>query len=85
MPHVRRDVLKLPNGDKTLEWYSKAIEVLKARPITDITSWWSLGAMHGIDIKAWKGFEPAAVLPKPAGTSPFADRSTRGAGQKIGV
>src|ERR1700760_43556 len=56
MPHVRRDVLKLPHGDKTLEWYSKAVDVLKRRPITDITSWWSLGAMHGIDVNIWKGF-----------------------------
>lgn len=65
MPHVRRDVLKLPNGDKTLEWYSKAIEAMKARPITDVTSWWSLGAMHGIDVDAWKGFHFIKSTPTP--------------------
>jgi len=56
MSHVRRDVWKLPVGDTTLEWYGKAVEALQKRPITDITSWWSFGAMHGIDKGIWKGF-----------------------------
>ncbi|ESX27547.1 MULTISPECIES: tyrosinase family protein [unclassified Mesorhizobium] len=56
MAHVRRDVWKLPVGDTTLEWYGKAVEALQKRPITDITSWWSFGAMHGIDKGIWKGF-----------------------------
>jgi len=43
-------------GDTTLEWYGKAVEALQKRPITDITSWWSFGAMHGIDKGIWKGF-----------------------------
>jgi tyrosinase len=56
MPHVRRDVWKLPPGDRTLEWYGKAVEELQKRPITNITSWWSLSAMHGIDEGIWQGF-----------------------------
>jgi tyrosinase len=65
MPLVRRDVLKLPKTDKTLEWYSKAVDVLKAEPITDVTSWWSLGAMHGIDVDVWKGFHFIKSTPTP--------------------
>jgi tyrosinase len=68
MPHVRRDVWRLPAGDTTLEWYGKAVEALQKRPIEDITSWWSLGAMHGIDEKVWQGFgfiEPSTPLPLP--------------------
>ncbi len=64
--HVRRDVWKLPAGDKTLEWYGKAVEALQKRPIADITSWWSLGAMHGIEEGLWRGFgfiTPATPLP----------------------
>jgi tyrosinase len=66
MPHVRRDVWKLPPGDKTLEWYGKAIGALKERPITNATSWWSLGAMHGFAEQLWLGFkfiEPGTPLP----------------------
>lgn len=56
MPHVRRNVWTLPSDDKTLEWYGKAVGALKQRPITDPTSWWSLGAIHGIDLDIWQGF-----------------------------
>jgi hypothetical protein len=36
---VRRDVYKLAATDKTLEWYGKAINELKTRPIKDPLSW----------------------------------------------
>jgi tyrosinase len=68
MPHVRRNVWKLPAGDKTLEWYGKAVGELQRRPITDVTSWWSLGAMHGFEPQAWQGFgfvKPSTPLPAP--------------------
>jgi tyrosinase len=55
MPHVRRNVWKLPATDKTLEWYGKAVEALQKLPITNATSWWSLGAMHGFDKDIWRG------------------------------
>jgi len=56
MPHVRRDVWKLSATDKTLEWYGRAVEELQKRPITDATSWWSLGAIHGIHPQIWQNF-----------------------------
>lgn len=72
MVRMRKDVWNLPASDKTLFWYGKAIEKLKARPITDVTSWWSLAAMHGIDRDLWVklGYlAPAARLPfNPAAT-----------------
>jgi tyrosinase len=68
MANVRRDVWKLPPDDKTLEWYGKAVGVLQSRPISDVTSWWSLAAMHGIDLQIWQGFRfinNATRLPPP--------------------
>lgn len=53
MARVRKDVWQLPAGDKTLFWYGEAIRELQTRSITDITSWWSLAAMHGIDRQLW--------------------------------
>ncbi|VIO71080.1 tyrosinase family protein [Bradyrhizobium ivorense] len=53
MARVRKDVWQLPANDKTLFWYGEAIKDAQAKPITDITSWWSLAAMHGIDRQLW--------------------------------
>jgi tyrosinase len=53
---MRKDVWKLPEGDKTLFWYGKAIGELQKRPITDLTSWRSLGAMHGFQPQIWTFF-----------------------------
>jgi tyrosinase len=53
MARVRKDVRQLPANDKTLFWYGEAIKILQAKPITDVTSWWSLAAMHGIDRQLW--------------------------------
>jgi tyrosinase len=66
MPRMRKDVWKLPADDKTLFWYGKAIEKLKAKSITDNTSWWSLAAMHAIDRQLWIDLDyldPAVTLP----------------------
>ncbi|MBE1507936.1 tyrosinase family protein [Rhizobium viscosum] len=66
MMFVRKDVWKLPSGDQTLLWYGRAVERLQGLPISDVTSWWSLAAMHGIDEPIWRGFNviPAgATLP----------------------
>lgn len=66
MPNVRRNVWTLTPEDRTLEWYGKAVGVLRSRPIADVTSWWSLAAMHGIDVPLWEHFKfltPGAPLP----------------------
>ena len=44
---VRRSVYDLPAGDQTVEWYSAAVAELQNRPLTDPTSWWWMGAVHG--------------------------------------
>jgi tyrosinase len=81
MPRIRKDVWNLPANDKTLFWYGKAIEQLKGRSITDITSWWSLAAMHGIDSQLWidLGYlDPAIVLPFPTTTPGFWNQCQHG-------
>jgi tyrosinase len=45
----RKDVYKLPVGDKTLEWYGKAVSEMRKRPINDPTSWYYQAAIHGYD------------------------------------
>jgi tyrosinase len=44
---VRKDVWRLAAGDKTLEWYGKAIAEMKKRPIADPASWRYQAAIHG--------------------------------------
>lgn len=63
---VRKDVYKLPEGDKTLEWYGKAIAEMKKRDASDPTSWAFQGAIHGFGLdkdnsdqyKYWHGYAP---------------------------
>jgi tyrosinase len=43
----RKNVYNLPTGDKTLEWYAKAVSKMKTRPATDPTSWYYQAAIHG--------------------------------------
>ena len=70
MTHTRRNVWKLTQPwDDTLLWYAKAVGELQTRPITDPTSWTSLGAMHGFDPDLWTSFGYIAAgtpLPPPA-------------------
>lgn len=44
---VRRSVYDLPAGDETLDWYRAAVGALQDRPLSDPTSWWWMGAVHG--------------------------------------
>lgn len=46
MARIRRNVLNLPPGDKTVSWYEKAVAAMQARPITDPTSWRYQAAVH---------------------------------------
>jgi len=61
MARVRKDVWKLPvtQGQvwsDTVLWYARGVGALLSRPITDSTSWNSLGAMHGYDPQLWADF-----------------------------
>jgi tyrosinase len=66
----RKNVYKLPAGDTTLEWYSKAVVEMKKRPTTDPTSWHYQAAIHGFYATShfWKGAKP---LPKPTEQKEF--------------
>jgi tyrosinase len=46
-PRVRKDVYKLGSGDRTLEWYGRAIAEMKKRPLKDPTSLRYQSAIHG--------------------------------------
>ncbi|HEX8263483.1 MAG TPA: tyrosinase family protein [Allosphingosinicella sp.] len=46
-PRVRKDVYKLASTDRTLEWYGRAINEMKKRPLNDPTSWRYQAAIHG--------------------------------------
>jgi len=73
MPHTRRDVWKLPAGDKTLEWYGKAVAALRKRELTKPNSWRYLAAMHGSDENTWRAagyLDDGASFPNPLPTSP---------------
>lgn len=73
MPRIRKDVWKLPASDKTLEWYGKAVNVLRSRPLTDANSWRYLAAMHGANEQLWgdAGYlSDGARFPNPRPTSP---------------
>ena len=57
MTRTRRNVWKLKQPwDDTLLWYAKAVGELQTRPTTDLTSWNSLGAIHGFDRNLWIAF-----------------------------
>jgi tyrosinase len=44
---VRKSVFTLGRPGDDLDWYAKAVEELKRRPLTDPTSWRYLAAVHG--------------------------------------
>ena len=71
MAHTRRNVWKLVQPwDDILLWYARAVGELRARPITDPTSWNSLAAFHGFDRDIWTafGYLPAGAPLPPTAT-----------------
>lgn len=77
MPHTRRDVWKLPAGDTTLEWYGKAVEVLRKRALTQPNSWRYLAAMHGASEVMWRDagyLDDGSSFPAPRPSSPAWDQ-----------
>lgn len=57
---TRKNVYKLPAGDKTLEWYAKAVLRMKSLPTTNPTSWNYQAAMHGFNrlLPQWASAPP---------------------------
>ena len=68
---VRKDVYKLAAGDKTLEWYGKAIAEMKKRLIKDPTSWRYQGAIHGYSRSEDPFAKSSDVLPSNADQTKF--------------
>lgn len=66
MPRIRKSVWKLKATDKTLEWYEKAVAVMKQRPITDSTSWRYQAAIHEYRAAQDPLGQPGETLPTKA-------------------
>lgn len=75
---IRKDVYKLAATDKTLEWYGKAINELKKRPIKDPTSWRYQAAIHGYDRNEDPLAKPSDVLPSSADRTKFWNQCQHG-------
>jgi tyrosinase len=57
MVFVRSEVRSLgPGWNETLLWYAKAVKAMRAKPVTDKTSWAFLGGCHGFDQAVWISF-----------------------------
>jgi tyrosinase len=74
---VRKDVYKLPRGDKTLEWYGKAVAEMQKRKIKDPTSWRYQAAIHGYPPPEAPAV-PAAQLPSAADRAKFWNQCQHG-------
>ncbi|MEA3065371.1 MAG: tyrosinase [Sphingomonadales bacterium] len=77
-PRVRKDVYKLASTDKTLEWYGKAINVLKNRPIKDPTSWRYQAAIHGYNRSEDPLKKSSDVLPSSSEQAKFWNQCQHG-------
>jgi tyrosinase len=75
MPRTRKNVWKFSQPwDDTVLWYAKAVRELQTRPISDLTSWASLGAIHGFDPELWTAFgylTPTTPLPSSSAQARF--------------
>lgn len=69
---IRRNVLKLGTAGDDLDWYGKAVAVLRARPLNDPTSWRYMAAVHGYPGSASDPFaQPGEKLPSKADQQTF--------------
>lgn len=57
MVRVRNEVRSLgPGWSEPLRWYATAVRKMRARPLSDPTSWWFIAAIHGIHPQVWSEF-----------------------------
>lgn len=69
--HVREDVWKLAPWDETLLWYAKAVAALRAKPLTDPSSWRYQAAIHAYR-REWDPLaEEGEALPSAADQAQF--------------
>jgi tyrosinase len=75
MPNVRQEIYGLgADWSDPVLWYAKGVRAMQAKPITDVTSWTFLAAIHGFEPDLWTsfGYLPAgAALPTPAQLSRY--------------
>ena len=65
---IRQNINDL--NDDTLLWYSRAVIEMKKRDITDPTSWWYQGAVHGYGVEALPDFSEREVWSQATGFPP---------------
>jgi tyrosinase len=63
---VRKSVWKLKSSDDTLNWYERAITVMKQKPFTDPTSWRYQAAIHEYNRSGDPFADPSDTLPSKA-------------------
>ena len=68
---IRKDVYRLAAGDRTLDWYGRAINEMKRRPINDPTSWRYQAAIHGYNRQQDPFARPTDTLPSTAEQQQF--------------
>ncbi len=69
---IRKSVLTLGQKGDDLDWYARAVSVLRARPLNDPTSWRYLAAVHGYPGHASDPFAQAGEkLPSKASQQAF--------------
>lgn len=71
MKYVRTNVYAKGGdfSDPTILWYARGVAAMRARPITDPTSWEFFAAIHGIDQGLWEQYgylSPSTPLPPQA-------------------
>src|ERR1700745_4015319 len=70
MTNTRQDVWNLDEDwSDTLLWYARAVKLLRARDISDVTSWTFLAGIHGFDQATWASLgyvDPSKPLPNKA-------------------
>ena len=71
-PRLRKNVLTLGKTGDDLDWYAKGVAVLRARPLSDPTSWRYMAAVHGYPGHASDPFaQPGDKLPSKADQQTF--------------
>ncbi len=75
MPHVRKNLWKLPTWDPILLWYAKAIVAMQAKPRSDSASWGWQAAVHGWHPSLAK---PGELLPSSALQAKFWNQCQHG-------
>lgn len=67
---VRRNVLSLPPNDPILDFYGQAIDQMKAKPLSDPTSWRYQAAIHDY-VRAEDPLQQPSDLPLPPDAATF--------------